>query len=60
MAVIRIRQSLKKRNESALEQQAAKEEITEIRDALIEIAEVVSAICVSTEQYNDKEVGGVG
>lgn len=48
MAVMWIKQSLKKRNETALEQQKAKEEIAEIQDALIEIAELVSELIDNT------------
>ena len=48
MAVMWIKQSLKKRNEKTLEQQTTKEEIAEIQDALIEIAEMVSGIIDNT------------
>ena len=44
MAVIWLKQSLKKRNKKELEQQTAKEEIAELQDALIEIAQIVSEI----------------
>ena len=48
MAVIWIKQSLKKRNEVIREKQTAKEQITEIQDALIEIAEMVSELMDDT------------
>ena len=48
MAVMWIKQSLKKRNEKALEQRTAKDEIAEIQDALIEIAEIVSRLIDDT------------
>ena len=44
MAVMWIKQSLKKHNEKAREQQTAKDEIAEIQDALIEIAGMVSEL----------------
>ena len=48
MAVMWIKQSLKKRNEIIREQQTAKEEIAEIQSALIEIAEMVSELIDDT------------
>lgn len=59
MAVIWIKQSLKRRNEKTLEQQTAKEEIAEIQDALLEIAEIVSAMC-GMEQPDEKGAGEDG
>ncbi len=49
MAVIWINQSLKKRNEKTREQQTTREEIAEIQDALLEIAEIVSAMSGSEQ-----------
>ena len=53
MAVIWIKQSLKKRNEKEREQQTAKEEIAEIQDAVIELAELVSEIMDNTAGGED-------
>lgn len=59
MAVIWIKQSLKKRNEKTREQQTTKEEIAEIQDALLEIAEIIS-VMGSTEPHNEKGAGEDG
>ncbi|MDE7231188.1 MAG: hypothetical protein K2N56_11970 [Oscillospiraceae bacterium] len=59
MAVIWIKQSLKKRNEKTLEQHTTKEEIAEIQDALLEIAEIISAMG-GTEQSDEKGAGEDG
>ena len=53
MAVLWIRQSLKKLNEKTREQQAAKEEISEIQDAVIELAGLVSELIDSKEGEYD-------
>lgn len=53
MAVIWIKQSLRKRSEKEREQQTAKEEIAEIQDAVIELAEIVSGI-IDTAKEADK------
>lgn len=58
MAVIWLKQSLKKRNEKALEQQTAKEEIAEIQDALLEIAEIISVM--SGEETTGEKGAGEG
>lgn len=42
MAVAWIKQSLKKRNEEKQEKQTRKDEISEIRDALVEIADIIT------------------
>ena len=49
MAVTWLKQSLKKRSEKELEQQTAKEEIAELQDALIELAQIVCEIADNTE-----------
>lgn len=59
MAVMWIKQSLKKRNEKSLEQQTAKEEIAEIQDALLEIAEIISGMDAK-DQNSEKEADAVG
>ncbi len=59
MAVMWIKQSLKTRNEKFLEQQTAKEEIAELQDALMEIAEIISGMDAK-EQSSEKEAGTVG
>lgn len=59
MAVLWIKQSLKARNEKALEQSTAKEEIAEIQDALLEIAEIIGGMDAK-EQNSEKEAGEVG
>lgn len=59
MAVIWIKQSLKKRNEKAREQQTTKEEIAEIQDALMEIAEIIS-VMGGTEQSDEEGAGEDG
>ncbi len=59
MAVMWIKQSLKTRNEKSLEQQTAKEEIAELQDALMEIAEIISGMDAK-EQNSEKEAGEVG
>ena len=52
--VVWIKQSLKKRNEEKLEKQTQKEEISEIQDALVEIASIVA------DENSGEDGGGNG
>lgn len=58
--VLWIKQSLKKLNEKKSEEQARDEEIAEIRDALVEIADIIVDISadISTLALDSSEGGG--
>lgn len=53
MAVAWIKQSLKKLNKKKSEEQTRKDEISEIQEALIEIADIVTMALDNTEDGED-------
>lgn len=56
--VVHIPQSIKKLNSKKQQEQNARDEVTEIRDAVVEVAELVAELYAAASVNNDNEEGG--
>ncbi len=56
--VTHIEQSIKRLNEKKQQEQDARDEVTEIRDAVIEVAELVSELYTAANANNENKGDG--